>query len=90
MPQEDDFAMELRGDMRISNDSAGFTLFFQWLMGIASVLVTTALIIGAGSLIQLRQDVALLSNRPAPVTKPEFDIRMESVERRLTALEAKR
>ena len=76
--------------MRISNDSAGFTLFFQWLMGIASVIVTTTLVVGATVLIQLRQDVAVLKDRPAPVTKEEFNYRMQSVETRLSALEEKR
>lgn len=89
MPQDDDFATELRGDMRISNDAAGFTLFFQWILGIASVLAATAMIVAATSLIQLREDVAVLKDRPPPVTKAEFDVRMEQVERRLTSLEAR-
>lgn len=76
--------------MRISNDVTGFTMFFQWLMGIASVIVATALIWVAASVAQLREDVAVLKDRPAPVTKEEFGVRMESVERRLTALEARR
>jgi hypothetical protein len=41
--------------------------------GIASVIVTTALITGAVTLIQLRQD------RPKPATKEEFSVRMESL-----------
>lgn len=90
MPERDDFATELRGDMRISNDSAGFTMFFQWLMGIAAVIVSTALIWVATSVASLREDMAVLKDRPAPVTKEEFSLRMESVERRLTALEAKK
>jgi hypothetical protein len=97
MPPEDDFATELRGDMRISNDGAGFTLFFQWLMGIAAVIVSTALIWVATSVAQLREDMAVLKDRPQPVTKAEFDLRMESVERwnatvekRLSALEARK
>jgi hypothetical protein len=90
MPERDDFASELRGDgMNISNDSGGFTIFFQWLMGIASVIVATALIWVAASVSHLREDVAVLKDRPAPVTKEEFNYRMQSVEARLGALEAK-
>lgn len=88
-PLPDDFD-PYRGDMRISNDAAGFTMFFQWLLGIAAVIVATALIWGASSVSQLREDVAVLKDRPAPVTKEEFSVRMESVERRLTALEARK
>lgn len=75
--------------MRISNDAQGFTLFFQWLMGVAAVIVATALIWGASSVASLREDMAVLKDRPAPVTKAEFDVRMEAVERRLTSLETK-
>lgn len=75
--------------MRISNDPAGFTMFFQWLLGIASVIVATALIWVAASVAQLREDVAVLKDRPAPVTKEEFNYRMQSVEARLSALEQK-
>lgn len=77
------------GDMRISNDAQGFTIFFQWLMGVAAVIFTTAIVWGASSVSQLREDMAVLKDRPAPVTKAEFDVRMESVDRRLLALEAK-
>jgi hypothetical protein len=91
MPERDDFATELRGDgMRISNDAAGFTLFFQWLMGIASVIAAAALLWVASSLTQLREDVAVIKARPEPVTKEEFRVRMESVEARLSTLEGKR
>lgn len=93
MPERDefpDYSTELRGDMRISNDAQGFTLFFQWLMGVVGVIVASALIWSASSIAQLREDMAVLKDRPAPVTKEEFSVRMESVERRLTALEAKR
>lgn len=76
--------------MRISNDAAGFTLFFQWLMGIASVIAAAALLWVASSLTQLREDVAVIKARPEPVTKEEFRVRMESVEGRLSALEEKR
>jgi hypothetical protein len=76
--------------MRISNDAAGFTLFFQWLMGIASVIAAAALLWVASSLTQLREDVAVIKARPEPVTKEEFRVRMESVEGRLSALEGKR
>lgn len=89
-PLPEDFDAELRGDMRISNDAQGFTLFFQWLQGIAAVIVSAALIWGASSVSQLREDVAVLKDRPAPVTKAEFDVRMESMDKRLTALEARR
>lgn len=85
-PLPDDYD-PYRGDMRISNDAAGFTLFLQWLLGIAAVIVTTALLWVASSVAQLREDVAILKDRPQPITKAEFDFRMESVERRLTALE---
>lgn len=84
---EDDIEAALRGDMRISNDGAGFTLFFQWLMGIAAVIVSTALIWVASSVASLREDMAVIKDRPQPVTKEEFSVRMESVERRLSALE---
>lgn len=76
--------------MRISNDSAGFTLFFQWLMGIAAVIVSTALIWVATSVASLREDMAVLKDRPAPVTQAEFDVRMQSVEARLTRLETRK
>jgi hypothetical protein len=89
MPQDDDYATELRGDMRISNDSAGFSMFFKGLMGVVAVIFTTAVVWGASSISQLREDVAVLKDRPPPVTKDEFSVRMESVERRLTSLEAK-
>jgi hypothetical protein len=46
---------------------------FSMAHGIASVIVTTALITGAVTLIQLRQD------RPKPATKEEFSVRMESL-----------
>lgn len=85
----DDFDPYGRGDMRISNDSTGFTLFFQWLLGIAAVIVAAALLWGASSLTQLREDVAVLKDRPQPVTKAEFDVKMESFDKRLTALEAR-
>lgn len=87
-PLPDDFD-PYRGDMRISNDAQGFTIFFQWLMGVAAVIFTTAIVWGASSVSQLREDMAVLKDRPAPVTKAEFDVRMESVDRRLRALEAK-
>lgn len=89
MPREDDFATELRGDMRISNDAAGFTLFFKGLMGVVAVIFTTAVVWGASSISQLREDVAVLKDRPAPVTKDEFNFRMEAIERRLVAVEAR-
>lgn len=88
-PLPDDFDPYGRGDMRISNDAQGFTLFFQWLQGIAAVIVTTALVWGASSVSQLREDVAVLKDRPQPVTKAEFDARMESFDKRLTSLEAR-
>lgn len=87
---EEEIEASLRGDMRISNDGAGFSLFFQWLMGIAAVIVATALICGASSVAQLREDMAVLKDRPQPITKAEFDVRMESVEHRLTRLESRR
>jgi len=90
MPENDAFATELRGDMRISNDGAGFTMFFQWLMGIAAVIVATALIWGASSVSQLREDMAVLKDRPAPVTKEEFSMRMEAFDKRLEALERRK
>lgn len=76
--------------MRISNDRAGFSLFFQWIMGVASVLVATAMIVGTSVLLQLKEDMAVLKNRPEPVTKGEFNYRMESVERRLSSLEQRK
>jgi aryl-alcohol dehydrogenase-like predicted oxidoreductase len=76
--------------MRISNDASGFTLFFQWVMGLASVIVAAAIIWGASSVSQLREDVAVLKDRPAPVTKSEFDSRMQAVEARLSNLESRR
>lgn len=89
-PLPDDFDPYGRGDMRISNDAQGFNLFFQWLMGIASVIAATALIWVAASVAQLREDVAVLKDRPAPVTKAEFDLSMQAIERRFTALEARK
>lgn len=77
------------GDMRISNDGYGFTLFFQWLMGIAAVIGTAAVLWGASSISQLREDVAVLKDRPQPVTKAEFDTRMQSFETRLSVLESR-
>jgi hypothetical protein len=91
MPERDDYATELRGDgMHISNDSAGFTLFFKGLMGVVAVIFTTAVVWGASSISQLREDVAVLKDRPAPITKDEFNFRMEAVERRLAAVEARK
>lgn len=89
-PLPDDFDPYGRGDMRISNDDAGFTLFFKGLMGVVAVIFTTAVVWGASSISQLREDVAVLKDRPAPVTKAEFDTSMQSVERRLSALEARK
>ena len=86
----DDFDPYGRGDMRISNDDAGFTLFFKGLMGIVAVVFTTAVVWGASSISQLREDMAVLKDRPAPITKAEFDMKMDSVERRLTALETRK
>ncbi len=77
-------------DMRISNDGYGFTLFFQWLMGIVAVVGTASVLWGASSVSQLREDVAVLKDRPLPVTKAEFDLRMEAVEGRLRELEARK
>lgn len=79
-----------RGDMRISNDDAGFTLFFKGLMGVVAVIFTTAVVWGASSISQLREDVAVLKDRPAPVTKDEFNLRMEAIERRLVLVEARK
>lgn len=76
--------------MHISNDSAGFTLFFKGLMGVVAVIFTTAVVWGASSISQLREDVAVLKDRPAPITKEEFNFRMESIERRLAAVEARK
>lgn len=89
-PLPEDFDPYGRGDMRISNDAQGFTLFLQWILGIASIVGATALIWVAASVATLREDVAVLKDRPPPVTKPEFDVRMESVDRRLSALEARK
>lgn len=86
----DDFDPYGRGDMRISNDEAGFTLFFKGLMGIVAVVFTTAVVWGASSISQLREDVAVLKDRPAPITKDEFNFRMEQIERRLAAVEARK
>lgn len=88
-PLPDDYD-PYRGDMRISNDDAGFTLFFKGLMGVIAVIFTTAVVWGASSISQLREDVAVLKDRPAPVTKAEFDMRMESFDRRLAAVEARK
>lgn len=76
--------------MRISNDDVGFTLFFKGLMGVVAVIFTTAVVWGASSISQMRADVAVLMDRPPPVTKVEFDVRMESFEKRLTVLEVRR
>lgn len=89
-PLPDDFDPYGRGDMRISNDAAGFDAFFKWLTGIASVVAAAALLWVAASLTQLREDVAVIKARPEPVTKEEFAYRMQSVEQRLSALESKR
>lgn len=76
--------------MRISNDEAGFTIFFKGLMGVIAVIFTAAVVWGASSISQLREDMAVLKDRPQPVTKAEFDMRMESVEQRLLRLEARK
>lgn len=87
---EDEIEDALRGDMRISNDAHGFTLFFQWVMGVASIVVAAMLIWVGASVSSVREDVAVLKDRPPPVTKAEFDARMEAVERRLTDLEGRK
>lgn len=54
----DDFDPYGRGDMRISNDAQGFTLFFQGLIGIAAIIATAAIVWGASSLAHIREDVS--------------------------------
>lgn len=76
--------------MRISNDTAGFSVFFKGLMGVVAVIFTTAVVWGASSISQLREDMAVLKDRPPPITKDEFNFRMEAVERRLAAVEARK
>lgn len=68
----------------------GFSKFFEWFMGGIAVLGTLVLGWVGMSLVDLGKDVAVLKDRPQPVSQETFNVRMESVERRLTALEEAR
>lgn len=86
----DDFDPWLRGDYDEMSNNYGFSKFFELLIGCVAVIGTTFLGWACFSLVGLREDVAVLKNRPTPVTQEAFNYRMESVEKRLTALESKR
>lgn len=90
MPERDNWSAELRGDGDGMNQyNYGFGKFFEWFMGGAMLLIVALLCWLGGGMVSVKTDVAVLKDRPQPVTKAEFDTRMESFERRLSAVEAK-
>lgn len=51
-PLPEDFDPYGRADMRISTDARRFALFLQWIVGCASVVGATAIVVAVASLIQ--------------------------------------
>ena len=91
MPERDGFAKELRGDEDgMHQNNYGFSKFFEWLMGGAMLLIIALLCWFGGTVISLKTDIAVLKERPAPVSQEAFEYRMKSVEQRLSSLEAKK
>lgn len=83
---------ELRGDnvAGMHQQGYGFSKFFELLIGCVAIIATTFLGWACVTLVALKEDVAVLKNRPAPVSQEAFNYRLDSVERRLSALEAQR
>jgi hypothetical protein len=74
MPDSDDYATELRDEgMRIVQRDSRVTEVFRWCAIVLAGVTTSAAIWGVSTLVQVKEQMAILVSRPEPVSKAQYD-----------------